>query len=450
MNAFAISTKLNRRRWTAVLGLVTVTGLLLMAASLSAPPRASAAEAPVDLGTAQTYAVLGGQAITNTGPSILFGDIGVSPGTAITGFPPGTTLGVTHAGDTEAAAAQSDLTTAYNDAASRAPTANIADDLGGLTLTPGVYKASSSIGLTDTLTLDAQGNPAAVFIFQIGSTLTTASTSSINMINSAQPCNVTWQIGSSATLGTNSDFTGTILALTSITITTGTTVKGRALTRNGQVSLDTNTFTEPSCDTIPTTTTTTTDDTTTTTDDTTTTTTPPDDTTTTDETTTTTTPPDDTTTTTTPPDDTTTTTDDTTTTTEDTTTTTSETTTTTGDTTTSTDETSTTTDGTSTTTDDTTTTTDETSPTTDSSTSTTSPVNTTTTSIIPITYSPDTSGGPAPHNDYPSTPDDLAHTGTNPWLPTLFGGGALLLILGGLLTTIARGRKASSAKPRTR
>ncbi len=395
MNDFPITTSHDNRRWTAVLGLIAVTSLLLLAASLSAPPPASAAAAPVDLGTAQTYAVLGGQTVTNTGPSILFGDVGVSPGTAITGFPPGIALGVKHAGDTQAGGAQSDLTIAYNDAAGRAPIANIAGDLGGLTLPPGVYKASSSIGLTGTLTLDAQNDPNAVFIFQIGSTLTTASSSSVSMINGAQPCNVFWQIGSSATLGTNTDFIGTILALTSISVTTGTTVEGRALARNGQVSLDTNLFTEPGCDTTPITTTTTTPDETTTT-------TPPGGTTTT---------------------------------TDDTTTTTIETTTTTDDTTTTTDETSTTTD--------------ETSPTTDSSTSTTSPVSTTTTSIIPVTVGPETGGGPAPHNDYPSGTDDLASTGTTPWLPTLLGGGALLLVLGGLLTAVARSRKASSTTPRS-
>ncbi len=245
------------KRWPVVLPLAIVTGLLVAVGSISAP-RAAAAEAPVGLGTAATYSVLGGQAVTNTGPSVLAANVGVSPGTAITGFPPGITNGVAHAGDAHAAGAQANLTTAYNDAAGRAPTANIAGDLGGLTLTTGVYNASSSIGLTGTLTLDAQGDPSAVFIFQVGSMLTTASASSVSMINGAQPCNVYWQIGSSATLGTTSDFTGTILALTSISVTTGTSVEGRALARNGQVSLDTNVFTEPGCDIPPTTTTATT------------------------------------------------------------------------------------------------------------------------------------------------------------------------------------------------
>jgi hypothetical protein len=262
----------HHRRWTVVLALVVVTGLLVAVGLISVAPRAAAAEAPIGLGTAATYSVLGGQAVTNTGPSILDDNVGVSPGTAITGFPPGITLGVAHAGDAHAAGAQADLITAYNDAAGRASTANIAGDLGGMTMTTGVYTASSSIGLTGTLTLDAQGDPNAVFIFQVGSTLTTASASSVSMINGAQPCNVYWQIGSSATLGTASTFKGTIMALTSITVTTGTNVEGRALARNGQVSLDSNIFSAPGCDIPPTSTTTTTTtsttSTTTTTDDT--------------------------------------------------------------------------------------------------------------------------------------------------------------------------------------
>jgi ice-binding like protein len=250
--------RFDARRWTVAVGLVAVLSLLLLAAALSVPTRASAAEAPVGLGTTASYSVLGGQAVTNTGPSVLNGDVGVSPGTAITGFPPGITGGTLHAADAAANGAQSDLVIAYNDAAGRAPIATIAGDLGGLTLTAGVYNSASAIGLTGTLTLDAQGDPNAVFIFQVGSALITASSSNVSMINGAQPCNVFWQVGSSATLGTGSNFIGSILALTSITVTTGTVVEGRALARNGQVSLDTNVFFEPGCDTVPTTTTTTT------------------------------------------------------------------------------------------------------------------------------------------------------------------------------------------------
>lgn len=206
---------------------------------------------PVDLGTAGTYSVLGGQTVTNTGPSVLSGNVGVSPGTAITGFPPGVALGDTHSADAHALQAQSDLTIAYNDAAGQAPDESVSGDLGGLTLEPGVYNASSSIGLTGTLTLDAQGDPDAVFIFQVGSTLTTASASTVALLNDAQACNVFWQIGSSATLGTNTTFVGTIMALTSISVTTGTTVDGRALARNGSVTLDSNVFTQSACETAP-------------------------------------------------------------------------------------------------------------------------------------------------------------------------------------------------------
>lgn len=203
-----------------------------------------------NLGRASSFAVLAGSTVTNTGPSVVNGDVGVSPESATTGFPPGIVNGTIHAGDAVAQQAQTDLTTAYNDAASQPCVVNLTGlDLGGLTLTPGVYCFSSSAQLTGTLTLDAQGDPNAVFIFQIGSTLTTASGSSVQLINGANPCNVFWQVGSSATLGTASTFQGTIIALSSITITTGTTLNGRALARNGAVTLDTNVITKPECTT---------------------------------------------------------------------------------------------------------------------------------------------------------------------------------------------------------
>lgn len=229
----------------------TVLALGGSLALVFATQQAWAIGTPVDLGTAATYSVLGGQTVTNTGPTVLSDNVGVSPGTAITGFPPGVTLGDTHAADAHALQAQSDLTIAYDDAAGQAPDASVSGDLGGLTLEPGVYNASSSIGLTGTVTLDAQGDPDAVFIFQVGSTLTTASASTVALVNGAQACNVFWQIGSSATLGTNTTFVGTIMALTSISVTTGTTVDGRALARNGSVTLDTNTFTQSACETAP-------------------------------------------------------------------------------------------------------------------------------------------------------------------------------------------------------
>ncbi|MEW2303327.1 ice-binding family protein, partial [Streptomyces sp. NPDC006655] len=211
------------------------------------PTQANAIATPVPLGTADSFAVLAGSAVTNTGPSVVTGDLGVSPGTSITGFPPGLVNGAQHSADAVADQAQTDLVTAYNDAAGQATDGALPADAGGLTLVPGVYTASSTLGLTGTLTLDAQGDPNAVWVFQVGSGLTTASASRVLLINGASPCNVFWKVGSSATLGTNSTFVGNILALTSISATTGATIDGRALARNGAVTLDTNTITRPQC-----------------------------------------------------------------------------------------------------------------------------------------------------------------------------------------------------------
>jgi hypothetical protein len=173
------------RRSTAAVALAAVAGTVLLVGVLAVP--AGAAEAPVGLGTAGSYSVLGGQTVTNTGPSKLSGDLGVSPGTAITGFPPGTVGGAKHAGDAQAAKAQSDLTIAYNDAAGRALTASVAGDLVGKTLTAGVYKSTGPLALSGTVTLNGQGNPDAVFIFQVASTLITASASHVKVINGAAP-----------------------------------------------------------------------------------------------------------------------------------------------------------------------------------------------------------------------------------------------------------------------
>jgi type VI secretion system secreted protein VgrG len=189
------------------------------------------------------FAVLAGSTVTNTDtPTVVTGDLGVSPGSAVTGFPPGTVVdGTIHAADAVAAQAQSDLTTLYNSLEGTACNTDLTgQDLGGKTLTPGVYCFSTSAQLTGTLTLDAQGNPNAVFLFKIGSTLTTASAAAVLLINDASSCGVFWQIGSSATLGTGTLLEGSIVALTSITLNTGAGVTGRLLARNGAVTLDDN------------------------------------------------------------------------------------------------------------------------------------------------------------------------------------------------------------------
>jgi hypothetical protein len=202
-----------------------------------------AAAINVDLGTADSFAVLAGSSVTNTGSTTIHGNLGVWPGAVVTGFPPGNVSGgTTHANDGVAMQAQSDLTTAYNFAAGESCGNSLTGtDLGGLTLTPGVYCFSSSAQLTGALTLNAQGNPNAVFVFQIGSTLTTATASSVVFINGGQGDSVFWQVGSSATLGTSTAFAGNILALTSITLNTTASIQcGRALARNGAVTLDDN------------------------------------------------------------------------------------------------------------------------------------------------------------------------------------------------------------------
>jgi hypothetical protein len=228
--------------------------LLLAVAALAAFPLSALADTTsFGLGTAGGFSVLGGSAVTNTGSSVIDGgDVGVSPGTSITGFPPGGVLApyTFHDGDAVALQAQSDLVTAYNVAAGLSVTQELTGhDLGGLTLRPGVYFFSSSAQLTGTLTLDNLGDPNALFVFQIGSTLTTASNSSVLTINggTGTGCNVIWQVGSSATIGTGTSFEGHILALTDITMNTGATLLGSALARNGAVTLDANTISNANC-----------------------------------------------------------------------------------------------------------------------------------------------------------------------------------------------------------
>lgn len=208
----------------------------------------------VDLGSDSGFAVLAGSGITVAGAvntTTITGDIGTFPTTSITGLGNVVLNGVNQGGDDVTQNAKNDLVTAFGDAAGRSATMTYSPifDLGGQTLTSGVYKDPSSFGLTGTLTLDAKGDKNAVFIFQTGSTLTTASNSKINLINGAQACQVFWEIGSSATLGTGSSFIGTILALASITLTTGATVDGGLLAQGGAVTLDSNVITTADCGT---------------------------------------------------------------------------------------------------------------------------------------------------------------------------------------------------------
>jgi parallel beta-helix repeat protein len=217
------------------------------------------AQPTVNLGTANHFAILAGSAITGTGANIVIGDVGLDPtgGAAITALKCAEMTGVIYDNDglyvgggspdvtcrltnaTLIIAAKNDILTAYNDAANRTPISPIVADLGGQTLTPGVYNSATSIGLTGTLTLDAQGNSSAVFVFQAGSTLTTAG--NVSLINGANASNVFWQVGSSATFGTGSHIKGTIIALTSIDLNAGGSVEGRLLAINGAVTILTGT-----------------------------------------------------------------------------------------------------------------------------------------------------------------------------------------------------------------
>lgn len=225
------------------------SGIALAASLAFAAVPVAAQAAPVNLATSGPFVVLGGSTVTNTGPSVLNGDLGVAPGTALVGFGlPAVVNGATHANDAVARQAQADLTTAYDVAAGQAVTRDLTGtDLGGQALPAGAYRYASSAQLTGTVTLDAQGDPNAQFVFMIGSTLTTASASSVVLINGASPCNVFWQVGSSATIGTTTAFQGNVLALTSISVNTGASVIGRTLARNGAVTLDTNVLSNSQC-----------------------------------------------------------------------------------------------------------------------------------------------------------------------------------------------------------
>ena len=235
-----------RKYLTITRFLIVSLALVSILVKVSASPLTSIAPG---LGSAESFAVLAGSTVTNTGPTLIDGNLGVEPGSAVTGFPPGMVLapGTIHAANAVALHAQNDVVTTYNTLAGLACNENLTgQDLGGLTLTPGVYCFNSAVGLTGVLTLNAQGNPNAVFVFKIGTTLTTASNAQVIVINSDnQACNVAvnnvfWAVGTSATLGTGTAFAGNLIAFTSNTLTTKASVSGRVIALGGAVTLDTN------------------------------------------------------------------------------------------------------------------------------------------------------------------------------------------------------------------
>jgi hypothetical protein len=234
--------------------LVRVVFAAGFAALFLGAPAALAQTAP-PMGAAQSFAVLGNTTVTNTGPSVVSGDVGVSPGTAVTGFPPGVVVGgnIHTTATSLAGPAQIAAASVYTNLAGQSCTVDLTgQDLGTLPpLTPGVYCFSAAAALTGTLTLNSGADPNAVFIFKIGSALTTASNSVVLLNGAGAPCNVFWQVTSSATLGTNTSFVGNIVALASITMNTGASLRGRALARNGAVTLDSNTVDASVCAITP-------------------------------------------------------------------------------------------------------------------------------------------------------------------------------------------------------
>ena len=239
------SRSIAARRWVRAAPLAV---LFLGASVFVAAFPAQAAQGPVGLGTATSFAVLAGSGITNTGPTTITGDVGTFPTPSETGFGSVTLRGTDHAGDAVTQGAKADLVTAYDDTAGRGPVTNAAVELGGTTKFAGVY-TSGTFGLTGTLTLDAQGVTSSEFIFQAASTLITATNSRVLLLNGADPCRVVWQVGSSATFNTATAFVGDVLANTSITAETGASFQGRLLALNGAVTMDTNTIANANCGT---------------------------------------------------------------------------------------------------------------------------------------------------------------------------------------------------------
>ncbi|MCX6954063.1 MAG: ice-binding family protein [Verrucomicrobia bacterium] len=219
------------------LSCLSLFALVLFAVDLNA-------QIVVPLGSAATFGVLGATSVTSTGTTVISGDVGISPGVSVTGSP-SIVNGTVHLNDSTAQSAQADLTTAINFASGQAATVTGVTAFAGSTLLPGVYHSATTIGVTGTVTLDGNGSSDSVFIFQIGSTLTTAVGSQILLTNGARAENVFWQVGTSATLGNSSIFVGSVLAFTSVTVNPGATIDGRILASTGAVTLDSNAISVP-------------------------------------------------------------------------------------------------------------------------------------------------------------------------------------------------------------
>ena len=229
-----------RSRW----GLASIAAAALL---VIASTGASAGSGPVPFGDAGGFVVLAGSGVTANGANTVNGDLGTLPATTLAGTGTVTVNGASHVGDRVAKLAQADAQDAYINAAGQRPTTSVAAELGGRTLVPGIYSQAEPMLVTGVLTLDAQGDPNAVWVFQAGSDLAVASGSSVNLVNGAQSCNVLWQVAGSAGLGAGASFSGAIIALSSVILASGTSLAGRAFALHGGVTLDTNTITLPTC-----------------------------------------------------------------------------------------------------------------------------------------------------------------------------------------------------------
>lgn len=234
------------------LSAITAAALTAGMCVAGAPAASAAGATPVDLQTSAAFGVLAATTVVNNGPSVITGELGVSPGTTIIGFPPGTVSGSLHAGDSAAAQAHADAVSAFTDAAGQGPAAPVADDLAGLTLTPGIYAATGALGNSATVTLDAEGDPSAVFIVQVPGNFVTSSGSAVTLAGRASACNVYWQVSGTAALGTTSALSGTVMANLNVVAQTGATFTGRLMSMTSVVVLDSNQVILPAGCTAPT------------------------------------------------------------------------------------------------------------------------------------------------------------------------------------------------------